>query len=185
MKSNKVLLIVQTILMYVAHIPFYIALLLIKLVPDMSLDNVIIGLLLSGIILSAIILPFCIVNGIMALISLFKDFESPIKLTLKLKLILIPWYIMNFIICILLSAGFLNPWLLIAWFFVVFILICITYIIMVTLGLPLVAYLIRKMSKKEIETKPSIIVGIVFQFIFCLDVLGVLIIHLKTRKLDL
>ena len=109
MKSNKVLLIVQTILMYVAHIPFYIALLLIKLVPDMSLDNVIIGLLLSGIILSAIILPFCIVNGIMAIISLFKDFESPIKLTLRLNLILIPWYIMNFIICILLSAGFLNP----------------------------------------------------------------------------
>ena len=182
MKSNKVLLIVQTVLMYVAHIPFYIALLLIKLVPNTSIDNVIIGFILAGVITSCIILPFCIVNGIMALISLFKDFESPIRIALKIKLILIPWYIMNFIICLLLSVGFLNPWLLIAWFFVVFIMICITYIMMLSTSLTAFSYTVRKLVKGEYKKKGLIITGLVFLFFFFLDILGALLLVIKEKK---
>lgn len=182
MNANKKLLITQIILMYLAHIPFYLAFILIQIFKhDASYDNIIIGLLLAGIVTSILILPICLANGIMSLLSLLKDFNSPIKLTLKLKIILIPWYIFNFIVCILLIAGFLNPWLLIAVPIIVCILVGITYIFMLTTSLQAICYTIRKLSKKEETVRPIIIIGIVFLFCFCLDLIGALLLRIAIK----
>ena len=101
------------------------------------------------------------------------------------KLALIPWYVLNFYLCIMLIAGFLNPWLMLATPIVAAILICSTYIYMLATSLPDIAYLIRTLIKKKIRIKTSLVFAVIFLFIFCLDIIGGLMFYIITKDIDL
>ena len=180
-KPIKILYILQIILMYIVHLPFYIAFIMIK-TAGTDYDNIIIGLLLAGCITTLLILPLCLANAITAILSLFKGNYNPTKMTLISKIILIPWYVMNFIICILLIAGFLNPFLLVAVPIILIFLVSVTYLIMLSTSVYDIAYVIQKLIKKEEKISAFIVISLICLFSFCLDLIGALIVYLKTRS---
>ncbi len=169
--------------MYLAHLPFYILIIMVR-IPNIGelTDKLFPGLLLGGIIATALIIPICIVNVIIALISLFRGIYNPTKTTMIIKLLLIPWYIINFMICCFLVVGFLNPWLFLAAPIVLCILVAITYILMISTSLFDIAYIINKMAKKEIKVKGSIITSIIFLCMFFFDIIGSIILYIKTKE---
>ena len=184
MKANKVLLIIQASLMYAMHLPFYIMLIALYAPLEESLKNLIISKsFMIGCILIPVIFPVCIVTAIMALISLFKGGENPSKVTMIVKLALIPWYILNFQLCVMLLAGFLNPWLLFAAPLMAAILICSTYCFMLATSLPDITFFFHKLIKRETKIRAPFVVSIVFMFIFCLDIIGGIIFYINAKEL--
>ena len=183
MKANKITLIAQTIGMYVMHLPLYIFLILFN-IPSAAefFDKVSGPLLISFFVLTALVFPICIINAVFSVITVFKGEESPSKVSMVVKLALIPWYIMNFIICICLLSGMLNPFLFLAVPIVAAILICSTYIYMFSTSLPDIVYFINRLIKKKLKINALIIVSLVFLFIFCLDIAGGVMYHIAMNK---
>lgn len=185
MKRNNIMLIIQTILMYLAHLPIYIGLILVRLPYNESLDNVIIKLFLIGIILTIVLLPIALVNLIMALAGVFNKKDNPCKTTMIVKLVLIPWYIMNFLFCILIIAGFLNPWLMLFAPLVAAILIFNTYILMLSTSIFDIVYSIRNTIKNHLEINASLVFTDIFLFCFCLDIVGSIILYIKSKNIKI
>ena len=186
MKVTKISLIIQAIGMYVMHLPLYILLIIFALPNCEDILNVAAKpIFISFLVLLIIVSPLCLLTAITSIVSIFKGNKSPAKTTMIVKLALIPWYVLNFYLCIMLIAGFLNPWLMLAAPVVAALLMCSTYIYMLATSLPDIAYLIRLLIKRKIRIKASVVFAIIFLFIFCLDVIGGLMFYLITRKIEL
>ena len=176
MKSNKLMSIIQVILMYVAHIPIYLGLLFF--LTDTCTESVLI-LFLVGIILTGLILPFCLASAIVSILSIFRKPSNPTKAVFISKLALIPWFIGNFYFCVLMLAGLLNPFLLILAPIVFVIEVSITYLLMITISIIDLAFIINKLKAKEIVISKYLVFINILLFIFCLDFIGSLLIYLK------
>ena len=178
MKVNKIFLIIQTILMYIVGLFGLIAGILVLV--DVENPAIFVCLLIF-LIGTIVIFPFYIVNAIFGIIEIFKDSVNPLKLTLIIKIIQIPWYCINFFIIFLLVAGMLNPFLMLGIPILIAISSFITYVYMVSSSIHSVAYIIHKMIKKEMKVKVLTIFALVFCFIFCLDLVGTIIIYVQDR----
>ncbi|MCR5348337.1 MAG: hypothetical protein K6E59_01855 [Bacilli bacterium] len=182
MKINRVLLYAQLIAMYVMHTPLYAILVLIRFPRTEALDAWVSGLLIASLVLMALAFPLCLLNAGFSIASIFKGEESPTKTTMVVKVALIPWYALNFVFCFLLVAGFMNPWLMLAIPVLVGVLVSVTYLFMLSTTLPDVAFLIRQGWKRRVRPNGLTIVGLVFLFFFCLDILGAVFVHIGGEK---
>ena len=183
MKATNITLIIQAVLMYLMQLPLTIILILIRFpINDDILSKAVGVLFVIALVLSIVAFPICIVNAVFSIISIFKGEHNPSKVSMIVKFALIPWYILNFIICVCLLAGFLNPWLFLAVPIVACFLILFTYAYMISTGLPDVAYFINRLIKKKLKVNFPIILSIVFLFIFCLDIVGGLLFFIQTKK---
>ncbi|MGN0805802.1 MAG: hypothetical protein ACI4MC_02080, partial [Candidatus Coproplasma sp.] len=117
-----------------------------------------------------------------AILNLTTDGESPAWVTFIIKLVLIPWYALNFLVCFLLVAGFLNPFLMLAIPLLIGIEVSITYLYMLCSSLQIVSYTIRQIITKRIPLTPMLLVGIIFSFIFVLDIVGSYLLHAELKK---
>lgn len=181
MKSNKTMAIVQTILMYVAHLPIYFG--LIFFLTD-TCTNLVMGLFLAGIILISLVLPFCLASAIVSFLTIFKKANNPSKTVMISKLVLIPWFIVNFYFCMLMFAGTLNPFLLILAPIVAVIEISITYLLMITISFTELCFVINRLKTKELVMSKYLVFLNILLFIFCLDCLGSILLHIKTRNIE-
>ena len=181
MKLNRILLIVQAALMYLAHIPFCIAFLLKHFIEPLY-DQYMPYLTRPYIFISIALIPVCIVNIILSLVSIRRSDKNPSLLMLILKCALMPWFVLNFAICAVITLGMLNPFLLWAMPLVVSILAFSTYLCMVSTSLPDVAYFAGKLRNKEARMMPQYVLPIVFMFIFCMDAIGALIFFITSIK---
>ena len=173
MKVSKVLLIAQAVGMYLMHLPLYVYIFFFGTPIGESIPvEVNQGLLIAFLVLSALVFPICILNTVFPIISIFKGDYNPSKTTMIVKLALIPWYIMNYVMCGFIVAGCLNPFLMLAIPIIICIASVVTYIYMVTTSLYDVAYFIRGLIKKRIKVSAIYIVSLIFLFIFCLDIAG-------------
>lgn len=184
MTKSKIILIIQAVVMYLIQIPFYICLILAR-IP--FIDYEICGVfILVGLIFNVVLIPVGIVAIIFAIINLTTDNGSPAFLTtFIIKLVLIPWYVLNFFVCFLLVAGFLNPWLMLAIPLLICVEVFITYVYMLCSSLQTVSYTIRLLIKKRISVTPKIIVGLVFSFIFVLDIVGSYLLYNELKNYSL
>ena len=183
MNKSKVILIIQAVIMYLIHLPFYICLILAK-VPNINYD--ICGvLILVGLCANLLLIPVGLVSVAFAIFNLTTDGESPALTTFIIKLVLIPWYAVNFLVCFLSVAGFLNPFLMLAVPLLIAIEVSVTYVYTVCSSLQLAAYTIRQIIKKRIAVTPMLIVGLVFSFIFVLDIVGSYLLYRQLNKYSL
>lgn len=180
MKTNKVLLIVQTVMMYISQIPLYALLIMANM---SGLDEIKDIMAYAYLISTLLIIPLCFVNAIFAIVALFKGNSNPSKLTMIIKFVLVPWYVLNFVICGAVILGLLNPWFFLAAPIVAFVLISVTYIFMLSTSLPDMAFYFHKLFKREAKIKPVFIVAIIFMFCFCLDTIGGLLFFLGGKDL--
>lgn len=183
MTKSKVILITQTVVMYLIQIPFYICLILARLTNiNFEICRI---LILVGLCFNLLLIPVGMVAVAFAIHNLLADGQNPAWMTFIIKLVLIPWYCLNFLVCLLLVAGFLNPFLMLAIPLLIGLEVFITFTYMVCSSLQIVSYTIRQIIKKRIAVTPMVMVGIVFSFIFVLDIVGSYLLHTELKKYSL
>ena len=178
MKISKVLIIIQLSLMYLSLIFLFIGGLSLN-----SEEEVTSILFVTGFIMSVVagFLAFliCVISFFSMLRKSNNDYT---KFVMIYKLVAIPWFIGNFIICLMLIAGMLNPFLLIAIPLVIAILVLSTYICMLSSRMINFSYVITAWRNKTIMPTPFIILGAILGFMFCLDVIGAILIFIENKR---
>ena len=181
MKANKITLIAQAIGMYVMYIPLYI-IFIIGFLPAGNTVGIK-GLFTTSLVLMGAVSPICITNIVMSAVSIFRGEVELSKTVMKVKLALIPWYITNFAMCVVIVAIMLNPFLMLGIPVVIGIVAGTTYFYMLATSLPDVAYYLNKVFvKKEEKLTAGRVFAVVCLFIFCLDVIGSIILYRQNKK---
>lgn len=180
MKNARIMIIIQAALMYVAHIFFFT----VFFIDIPKGENNSVGLLLLGIGAAVVCVAAAVgfVGFVLAAAGMSKGAPSPTKTTFIVKLALIPWYLFNAFYCFYLIAGSLNPWLLIAIPIEIAVTVFVTYVLTVMTGIHDVLYVIGEIKNKRAEVSASVIVGLVMQFFFVLDVVGAIMLHAAMKK---
>ena len=177
-KSVGIPLIILTVLMYLIQLVLIIGL---ACVPEENED---LGSLIVYIsmIIGGVALFVGIVNIILAVINFTRDTASPTKITMIIKLVLIPYYIVNFIFWGILILITINPFLL--WLFPFFVVISVffTYAYMISTSIHNLSYIFRLLKDKKIEATGIIVFVIISQFIFVLDIIGSIILFMLLEK---
>ena len=183
MKANKITLIAQTIGMYVMHLPLYV-LFAVELLPGID-ESFVIGLLIAALVLMALVVPVGIANIVLSVISIFKGEDDLSQTVMKVKLALIPWYVINFAMCFVIVAISFNPFMMIAIPVVIAITVGITYFFMLATSLPNVAVYLRKVfvTKEEKVTASSVFL-VILHLVFCLDVVGSILFYRQSKKVE-
>lgn len=96
MKLTKSFMIIQTILMYLSQIPLICMYIIALIDKDNNLTYLLDVFGLAFRISLVIVVLIAITNIIISFLSIRKEGEDLSKFTMILKLIQIPWYILNF-----------------------------------------------------------------------------------------
>lgn len=181
MKANRITLIAQAIGMYLMHIPLYI-LFIVELIPGEH-EALFYGLLRAMFILLVPVAAICVANIVLSVISIFKGNTDPSKTVMKVKLALIPWYALNFILCVIVVALFFNPFTMLGIPVVIALALGLTCFFMLGTSLPDVAYCLRNVyvEKKETLTR-SRVITVLCLFVFCLDVFAGVSFYRQNKK---
>ena len=184
MKAQKATLIAQTIGMYLMHLPLYIFFILEFI--GAGNEELLKWILTATGIMMAIVIPICIANIVLSVMSVFKGKNDPSETVMKVKLALIPWYVINFAIGAVIVAIFFNPFMMIGIPVVIAALMGMAYFCMLATSLPDVAQYLRKVRKDKTEKLIGArVLPVVFLFIFCLDVVGSVILYRRNKKEEL
>ncbi len=182
MKANKVLIIIQTILMYLS----ILSLLSTAFVNKSGLEKEIISqinniLCISYLISLAILLLLCLVNIILGALSTLHEVKDSTKAVMICKIIQIPWFILNFVFCLIMIILMINPFLLIAAPIFLLLSVSSTYLFMFSTSSLDIFFLVK--SRKFFSSTTNLL-SFIFLFIFVLDVLGSIFAYssLKSEK---
>ena len=174
---------IQAIGMYVMHLPLYVMIVINYLPMDVVLQEKLTkGLLIATLVLLALMIPVGILNLVVSIVSVFKGGVDPTKTTMIVKLCLIPWYALNFLIGFVFTSIFLNPFMMIAIPVIVSIFVVTTYLLMICTSFADAGYVLHKKAKKEWRLSFAVVIGVFFLFIFCLDVIGAIILYRQSKK---
>ena len=167
--------------MYVAHLPLYIMLITVAMPMDPEFQEAFFRVLFfSMLALMGLMLLVSVFNAVMLIRSAMRG-EDPTKATMKAKLALIPWYVINFVIVGFFSAIFLNPFMMISIPIIIALAVLVTYVFMLTTSLGDIAYFVRKKLVLGEPLGTATILGVFFSFLFCLDVVGAIILYRRSE----
>ena len=116
---------------------------------------------------------------ILAAVAAIKNEKACSGLTVALKLLMIPWYIGNFILWTFLVLGMMNPFTFIGIPFAMAIGVGITYVSMLTMSLPDFIYRVIMLVKKRKRPSKNIILGLIFSFFFVTDVVAAILFYME------
>lgn len=180
MNASKILLIIQTGLMYLSHFTLWIMIIFALKNPDASSDNTF-SMTCAYIfwILFLLLILVSVVNIIVSLCLFSHPKKDITKFTMILKLIHIPWYIFNFILASIIAILMINPFLIIYSPLFILVIFLITYLFIVSSSLPLCSYLF---ANKKLENSKDVPLLFVLLFIDVLDVLSSILIYSSLQK---
>lgn len=174
--NAKTTSLIQTIGMYLMHLPLYILLCTINM-PSDSAEGLTFGLIRAALILMILMIPVSIVNVVASIRSAIKEDYNLPKNTMVMKLSLIPWYSLNFAIGFICVSILFNPFMMIAIPVVIGLFVTSTYLLMLTTSIGDIAYFLHGKQKLT----PAMILALVFLFLFFLDVIGAIILYKKSQ----
>lgn len=181
MKANKLTLKLQAIGMYVMHLPLYVMFIL-GFMPG-EVETPIRVLFITALVLMAVVAVLAAVNAILSVIAIARGDEDHSKTVMKVKLWLIPWYVINFFMCVVILGIFFNPFMIFAAPVGIGILMGTAYFFMLTTSLPNVAHYVRKvLVNKTEQITARRVITIICHFIFCLDVIGAICYYSQNKK---
>lgn len=171
----KALRIIYIVLLYAMQAFIISAILVLFNVHDVFIQD------LNAVWLSAIIIGVTAIfigaaYSILALIRSVKPAPHPFRDGLVFKLVMIPFFIINFYLCGLLLAGLLNPWLAWSVFGVIPLVIFLTYLVLLvtssySLGMMIRTLVVTKTNRKRYGWQ------IALHFIFVADVISAFVIR--------
>ena len=170
MKNARITIPIQAALMYIAHGFFFAVFFAIN--HDYADKWPVMQFFEFGGVFIALALACGAVGLVLSLVGMKKELPSPLKMTLIVKLALIPWYGFNVYYALCIIGGMLNPFL---WFIIpleIAVMVSVTWILMILTGVQDVVYVCQALKDKRLAPSPAVIAGLIMQFIFVLDVAG-------------
>lgn len=183
MKANKILMLIQTIGMYVSQM----SILALFIIIDVNINTERVNAIKehlgdSYFICLGIILLVSLINIVVAISSLRKPATDISKYVANIKTAQIPWYIINYILTVLVFIGFLNPFLFFISPIYLMLSVLFTYLFMFSTSLPLFLSNIRLIKNdKSVSTVLNILASISL-FFFVFDVFGSLYLYLSKAE---
>lgn len=182
----------NAILVIMSFVAATLGVLLIVGVKTEAINGVDLAKLFKGYIITFV--AMCIYSFFTGLISLGLSISSKRKIdfagSLITKILMIPFFVVNFAfwVCLLgvfgivaLFTAYMGGFLLgIPTIIIGCLAVSGTYIIMLSTSIDLIVPFVKKLFKKE--ANPIGIVGTILLFIFCLDVVGVAVLALTTKR---
>ena len=179
----KITMIIQTIGMYLTHLPLYVMLITLSIPKDPAFQDIFYRVLFyATLVMMALMIPVCILNAVVSIKSALKG-EDPTRVTMIAKLSLIPWYILNVVICVVIASIFFNPFMMIAIPFVVGFFVMVTYVLMICTSLGDMAYYLYNNKRKVWRDSVGMILAFICLFIFCLDVIGAIVLYRRSKSI--
>ena len=176
MLASKIVILVATLILYVMQmliaVPLFGAFVLEANWGE--LDNT--RLSAVGILL-AVALVLDLVSFVLAIIGSAKQEEPKTKMTVIIKALFIPFFLINLTLYVLSFLGMLNPFLMWAIPLVMVIGVCLTYAYMFMSSWPDIIYMIIYLIKNKRRPKTGMVLGIIFEFFFVLDIVGAILIN--------
>lgn len=177
MLASKIILILAAIALYVMQ--GMIAIPLIGVMNETNTGDLDIPSV--GIVL-VITLALGLIAFIVAIIGAVRN-EAPASLfTPIIKALLIPFFCINLFLWVMSFAAMLNPFLFLGIPFLIVIGVCLTYVYMFMTGAPDIIYTIIFCIKNKKKPTILMIFGIILCFIFVLDVIGSIMLHITLKK---
>ena len=170
MKNARKTIPIQAVLMYIAHGFFFAAFFAIN--HDYADKWPVMQFFEFGGVFIALALACGAVGLILSLVGMKKDLLSPLKMTLIVKLALIPWYTFNVYYALCIIGGMLNPFLMFIIPLEIAVMVSVTWILMFLTGIQDVVYVCKALKDKRLALSPAVIAGLIMQFVFLLDVVG-------------
>jgi hypothetical protein len=139
--------------------------------------------------LIGVLLGLALVVGIAALIfgiiGTAKREEDPkTGLTVIIKAALITFFCINIYLWAMLVSGMLNPFLFLAIPAIIVIGCCITYVYMIMTGMPDIIYMIAFLIRRKKKPNIYMILGLIFEFFFVLDLVGAIFINKAFKEME-
>ncbi len=104
--------------------------------------------------------------------------EGPVSvITVVVKVLMIPFFVVNFLLWFFVIGGMLNPFLMLGIPVAAFIGICLTYGYMLMTSLPDIVYTMIFCIRNKRTAAPLMVIGVIFEFIFMLDLVGSIMLH--------
>ncbi|MBQ2155892.1 MAG: hypothetical protein II438_05640 [Clostridiales bacterium] len=176
MLASKIVILVATLILYVMQmliaVPLFGAFVLEANWGE--LDNT--RLSAVGILL-AVALVLDLVSFVLAIIGSAKQEDPKTKMTVIIKALFIPFFLINITLYVLSFLGMLNPFLMWAIPLVMVIGVCLTYAYMFMSSWPDIIYMIIYTIKNKRRPKPGMVLGIIFEFFFVLDIVGAILVN--------
>ena len=176
MLASKIVILVATLILYVMQmliaVPLFGAFVLEANWGE--LDNT--RLSAVGILL-AVALVLDLVSFVLAIIGSAKQEDPKTKMTVIIKALFIPFFLINITLYVLSFLGMLNPFLMWAIPLVMVIGVCLTYAYMFMSSWPDIIYMIIYLIKNKRRPKTGMVLGIIFEFFFVLDIVGAILIN--------
>ena len=170
MKNARITIPIQAVLMYIAHGFFFAAFFAIN--HDYADKWPVMQFFEFGGVFIALALACGAVGLVLSLVGMKKDLLSPLKMTLIVKLALIPWYGFNVYYALCIIGGMLNPFLMFIIPLEIAVMVSVTWILMFLTGVQDVVYVCQALKEKRLAPSPVVIAGLIMQFVFLLDVAG-------------
>ena len=181
MLAAKIVILVATVVLYVMQmliaVPLFGAFVLEENWGE--LDNT--RLSAVGILL-AVALVLDLVSFVLAIIGSAKQEEPKTGMTILIKALFIPFFLINITLYILSFLGMMNPFLMWAIPLVMCIGVCLTYAYMFMSSWPDIIYMIIYTIKNKRRPKPAMVWGIILEFFFVVDIIGCILIHRAYKK---
>ena len=176
MLASKIVILVATLILYLMQmliaVPLFGAFVLEANWGE--LDNT--RLSAVGILL-AVALVLDLVSFVLAIIGSAKQEDPKTKMTVIIKALFIPFFLINITLYVLSFLGMLNPFLMWAIPLVMVIGVCLTYAYMFMSSWPDIIYMIIYLIKNKRRPKPGMVLGIIFEFFFVLDIVGAILVN--------
>ena len=139
--------------------------------------------------LIGILLGLALVVGIAALIfgiigTARKEEDPNTRLTVIIKAAMIPFFCINIYLWSVLVSGMLNPFLFLAIPVIIVIGCCLTYVYMIMTSLPDVIYMISFIIRRRKKPNIYMILGLIFEFFFVLDLVGAIFIDKAYKEMQ-
>jgi hypothetical protein len=182
----KPVIIIQCIITYLMQLPF-LGLIIALFINNEISDGIILGIELYCIIMCVLCFLIIFLNIVFALLNITKDVPCPYRTTMAIKIAMIPFYVINFLIWAIFIIGTLNPFFIIYLPFIIVLSIFLTYFTMISTSSHNIAYLLRQFFDKEnlFNTKKLYyIIYIVCHFIFCVDVVASILLYSNHKPTD-
>ena len=182
MKASKIVILVAVAVLYAMQMTIAIPLFGAFVLETNQLGEMNDARLAAIGILLCIALVLDLVSFILAIIGSAKQEEPHTKMTIVIKAIMIPFFLINVTIwCLSVLAEF-NPFLMIAIPLTIFLGVVLTYLYMFMTSWPDIIYMIIFTIKSKRRPKAGMVLGIILEFFFVVDIIGSILIHRAYKK---
>lgn len=160
----------------------------LQLLPDLAFkfqginETIMNTIFIIFIVVSVVPLGLGVVNILMALKAAYKVDDDLIPVMTKEKLVMIPWFCMNFIVWTLIVAFTGNPFTFWAMPLVFCLAVGVSYLYFLAVNGQIVVYVIARLIKNKRKPTKGIVWALIFQLVFFLDYIGNFIIKHHDKK---